>query len=396
MLPLALSACTAVSAIGRGLAATVEALRTRRSGLRPCDFEDVRLETWIGRVEGIEDVRLARGLEPFDCRNNRLAHLALATDGFAAAVRAAARRYGPERVAVVLGTSTSGILTCEHAYRRRDPATGRLPADFDYEHTHDLMSLGRFVRDALQLRGPVSVLSTACSSGAKTFGDAAELIAAGVCDAAIVGGVDSLCSMTLYGFGALELLAHGPSRPFAADRDGISIGEAAALALLERPDAAPGCRIGLLGVGASADAHHMSSPHPEGLGAASAMADALASAGLTPADIDHVNFHGTGTRANDVAEDLAVQRVLGRGPICSSTKGWTGHTLGTSGALEAVIAALCIEHGFVPGCLNVGELDPAMGSNIVVTNRYRPVRHVLSNSFGFGGSNCSLVLGALP
>ena len=396
MLPLALSACTAVSAIGRGLAATVEALRTRRSGLRPCDFEDVRLETWIGRVEGIEDVRLARGLEPFDCRNNRLAHLALATDGFAAAVRAAARRYGPERVAVVLGTSTSGILTCEHAYRRRDPATGRLPADFDYEHTHDLMSLGRFVRDALQLRGPVSVLSTACSSGAKTFGDAAELIAAGVCDAAIVGGVDSLCSMTLYGFGALELLARGPSRPFAADRDGISIGEAAALALLERPDAAPGCRIGLLGVGASADAHHMSSPHPEGLGAASAMADALASAGLTPADIDHVNFHGTGTRANDVAEDLAVQRVLGHGPICSSTKGWTGHTLGTSGALEAVIAALCIEHGFVPGCLNVGELDPAMGSNIVVTNRYRPVRHVLSNSFGFGGSNCSLVLGALP
>ena len=218
MLPLTLSACTAVSAIGRGLAATVEALRTRRSGLRPCDFEDVRLETWIGRVEGIEDVRLARGLEPFDCRNNRLAHLALATDGFAAAVRAAARRYGPERVAVVLGTSTSGILTCEHAYRRRDPATGRLPADFDYEHTHDLMSLGRFVRDALQLRGPVSVLSTACSSGAKTFGDAAELIAAGVCDAAIVGGVDSLCSMTLYGFGALELLARGPSRPFAADR----------------------------------------------------------------------------------------------------------------------------------------------------------------------------------
>ena len=396
MLPLALSACTAVSAIGRGLAATVEALRTRRSGLRPCDFEDVRLETWIGRVEGIEDVRLARGLEPFDCRNNRLAHLALATDGFAAAVRAAARRYGPERVAVVLGTSTSGILTCEHAYRRRDPATGRLPADFDYEHTHDLMSLGRFVRDALQLRGPVSVLSTACSSGAKTFGDAAELIAAGVCDAAIVGGVDSLCSMTLYGFGALELLAHGPSRPFAADRDGISIGEAAALALLERPDAAPGCRIGLLGVGASADAHHMSSPHPEGLGAASAMADALASAGLTPADIDHGHVHGPGTRANDVAEDLAVQRVLGRGPICSSTKGWTGHTLGTSGALEAVIAALCIEHGFVPGCLNVGELDPAMGSNIVVTNRYRPVRHVLSNSFGFGGSNCSLVLGALP
>ena len=153
------------------------------------------------------------GLERFDCRNNRLAQMALATDGFADAVRAAASRYGPERVAVVLGTSTSGILSCEHAYRRRDPATGTLPADFDYEHTHDLFSLARFVRGALGLQGPASVVSTACSSAAKTFGEAAELLAAGICDAAVVGGVDSLCGMTLYGFGALELLARGrPSR----------------------------------------------------------------------------------------------------------------------------------------------------------------------------------------
>src|SRR4051794_28765839 len=167
MLPLALSAYTAVSAIGCGASATLAALQTRRSGLLPCDFEDVRLETWIGRVGGIGDVRMPPGLERFDCRNNRLAQMALATDGFTGAVRTAAERYGPGRVAVVMGTSTSGILSCEHAYCRRDPATGALPPEFDFEHTHDLFSLARFVRSALGLQGPASVLSTACSSSAK-------------------------------------------------------------------------------------------------------------------------------------------------------------------------------------------------------------------------------------
>ncbi|HJS85343.1 MAG TPA: laccase domain-containing protein, partial [Acetobacteraceae bacterium] len=194
---------------------------------------------------------------------------------------------------------------------------------------------------ALTLRGPASVVSTACSSGAKAFGEAAELVAAGLCDAALVGGVDSLCAMTLHGFGALELLAPGPCRPFAADRDGISIGEAAAFALLERPAEGPGGRVSLLGYGASVDAHHMSHPHPEAQGAVLAIREALASSGLAPADIDYVNFHGTGTKANDAAEDLAVARTVGRGPACSATKGWTGHALGASGALEAVIAAMC-------------------------------------------------------
>lgn len=393
MLPLAISSCTAVSAVGRGLDATFSALRDRSGGLRPCDFADVSLATWIGRVAGVEDVRMPPGLERFDCRNNRLAGLALATDGFAASVRAAAERHTPERVAVVLGTSTSGILSAEDAYRRRDPRTGRLPADFNYDCTHDLYSLARFVRAALGLRGPASVVSTACSSSAKTFGEAAELIAAGICDAAVVGGVDSLCGMTLYGFAALELLTDQPTRPFAEDRAGISIGEAAAFALLERPDRSSDAQLCLLGFGASADAHHMSSPHPEGCGAVSAMNDALASAGLGAGDIDYVNFHGTGTRANDSIEDRAVFQVLGGSVPCSSTKGWTGHTLGTSGALEAVIAALSIRHGLVPGCLNVTRADPAFRTDVALDNRYRPVRRVLSNSFGFGGSNCSLVVG---
>jgi 3-oxoacyl-[acyl-carrier-protein] synthase-1 len=379
--------------MGRGVGEMLASLRWQHTGLRSCDFEDVVLETWIGRVQGVEEVRLPAGLERFDCRNNRLAWMALETDGLGEAVRAAAGRYGPERVAVVLGTSTSGILSSEHAYRHRDPATGALPAGFDYDHTHDLFSLARFVREALGLRGPASVISTACSSAAKAFGEAALLIDAGVCDAAVVGGADSLCGMTLYGFNALELLASGPCRPFAADRDGISIGEAAAFALLEPPGAGP---VSLLGFGASADAHHMSSPHPEGLGAVLAMREALESAGLAAANIDYVNFHGTGTRANDTAEDRAVLEVLGPEVPCSSTKGWSGHTLGTAGALEAVIGALCIQHGFMPGCLNLGAADPACGCNILTEAAVRPVRRVLSNSFGFGGSNCSLVLGADP
>lgn len=394
MLPLRLSAYTAVSALDVGKAATFEALVSRRGGLRP--HASGGLSTWVGRIDGLDEVHLPAGLERFDCRNNRLASVGLAADGFAAAARAAAERWGSERVAVVLGTSTSGIAAAEDAYRRRDPATGRLPADFDYRHTQDLFSLAGFVRTALGLRGPASVLSTACTSAAKAFGEAAELMAAGLCDAAVVGGVDSLCDMTLHGFAALELVGRGPCRPFDADRDGISIGEAAAFVLLERPEAGSAGRMGLLGFGDSADAHHMSSPHPEGRGAIAAMRAALASAGMAPEAIDYVNFHGTGTRANDAAEDRAVAEVLGDRPWCSSTKGWMGHTLGTAGALEAVIAALCIEHGLVPGCLNTGTLDPACRSRIALDNVHVSVRHVLSNSFGFGGSNCSLVLGPLP
>lgn len=394
---LAISAATAVSAMGRGRGETLAALRERRSGLRPCDFEEAAgLPTWIGRVAGVEEAALPAGLGRFDCRNNRLAAMALDTDSFAGAVLGAAERHGAERVAVVLGTSTSGVHACERAYRRRDPSSGALPADFDFAGTHDLFSLARFVREALGLRGPAMVVSTACSSGAKTFGVAADLIACGVCDAAVVGGADSLCAMTLRGFKALDLLAPGPSRPFAADRDGISIGEAAAFALLERAERAPRAKVQLLGCGASGDAHHMSSPHPDGLGAVLAMRAALDDAGLGPDAIDYVNFHGTGTRANDAAEDLAVAEVVGTGVPCSSTKGWSGHALGASGALEAVVAALCIEHGLIPGCLGVGDVDPAFRTDVATDNREgRPVRRVLSNSFGFGGSNCSLVLGAV-
>jgi 3-oxoacyl-[acyl-carrier-protein] synthase-1 len=229
--------------------------------------------------------------------------------------------------------------------------------------------------------------------------EAAALIAAGVVDAAVAGGVDTLCRMTLHGFAALDLLSRGrPTRPCAADRDGISIGEAAGLVLLERPgdgSAAEDAPL-LLGAGSSSDGHHMSSPHPEGLGAVGAMRAALEAAGLAPGEIGYVNLHGTGTRANDAMEDRAVHHLFGEAVPCSSTKGWTGHALGASGAVEAVIAAICVEDGLVPGCLGVAEADPEFRSAVVTANRPARVRHAMSNSFGFGGSNCSLVIGAAP
>jgi 3-oxoacyl-[acyl-carrier-protein] synthase-1 len=383
--------------MGVGLEATRAALHGRRGGLAPCDLPEMPEGIWVGRVRAAEAVEPPPELARFACRNNRLAELALHCDGFAEAVSDARGRHGADRVAVVLGTSTAGIEETERAWRLRD-AEGRLPAAYDYERTHDLYALPRYVRARLGLRGPAIAISTACTSGARSWLDAAALIEAGIADAAVVGGVDTLCRMTLHGFASLELLTRGgPTRPCAADRDGISIGEAAGLALLERADAAarpPRQGLALLGVGASSDGHHMSSPHPEGVGAAAAMRAALESAGLAPRDIGYVNLHGTGTRANDAMEDRAVTAVFGqRGVPCSSTKGWSGHALGASGALEASIAAICVEDGLVPGCLGVAAADPEFASDVATENRAAPVARALSNSFGFGGSNCALVIG---
>lgn len=393
MLPLRLSAFTATSAMGVGLDATRRSLHARRGGLAPCDLPGMPQGIWIGRVREAEDIAPPAPLAAFACRNTRLAELALRQDGFGQAVAAAVARHGPDRVAVVLGTSTSGIEETEQAWSRRG-ADGSLPA-YDFARTHDLHALPRYVRARLGLAGPCISISTACTSGARAFLDAAMLIAAGLADAAVVGGADTLCRLTLHGFGSLELLASGPTRPCAEDRDGISIGEAAAFALLERAGPGDAGALGLLGAGASSDGHHMSSPHPDGHGAVSAMRAALDSAGIGPGAIDYVNMHGTGTRTNDAMEDRAIARIFGDAVPCSSTKGWTGHTLGASGALEAAISAICVEDGLVPGCLGIDRPDTAFGARIAVSNASAPVARVLSNSFGFGGSNCALVIGRL-
>ncbi len=380
--------------MGRGRQQTLEALRDHRGGLAPCSFDTVDLPTFIGEVAGIDEVRLPLPLAGFDCRNNRLALLGLQQDGFSDAVAAASRQYGAHRVGVLIGTSTSGILQTELAYRRRDPATGALPADFSYGTTHNTFSVADFTRECLGLAGPAVVVSSACSSSAKVFASARRMMAAGLIDAAVVGGVDSLCLTTLYGFNALGLMSPQACRPFDTARNGISIGEAAAFALLERatgPLAQDA--VLLLGVGESSDAHHMSSPHPEGLGARMAMQQALQTAGLTPADIDYINLHGTATPSNDAAEAKAVSALFEAGTPCSSTKGATGHTLGAAGGLEAVICALALQHGLMPGGLNTGHPDPALPVAYLMDNREEPITRVLSNSFGFGGTNCSLIFG---
>ncbi len=389
---VAITDYTLVTALGVGRAPTLAALREGRSGLAQRQFETAALNTWIGEVDGVDSIRLPAALTDFECRNNRLAQLGLEADDFAARVAKARVRWGAERVGVFLGTSTSGILQTELAYRRRVLGTGALPADFRYAQTHNTFSVADYVRRALALEGPAFVVSTACSSGAKVFGNAARMMALGLIDAAVVGGIDSMCLTTLYGFNSLELLSPDICRPYDAQRNGLSIGEAAAYALLERESDVP--QAWLLGVGETSDGHHMSSPHPEGAGAAEAMRAALAEAGLAPGDVDYINLHGTATPNNDSAEDLAVVSVFGTGTPCSSTKGATGHTLGAAGGVEAAVAMLALQHQFLPGGLNRSSPDPTLKARYLDASRGAAMKVVASNSFGFGGSNACLVLGA--
>jgi 3-oxoacyl-[acyl-carrier-protein] synthase-1 len=394
MRPLVIRALTAASCIGRGLEQTLAALIDERSGLAPCRFETVTLDTHVGEVAGVDAQALPVELHRFDCRNNRLAEIALRQDGFDEAAGRAASRWGPRRVGVFLGTSTSGILQTELAYRCRDPVSGALPPEFDYGATHNSFSVADYLRRRLRLEGPAVVVSCACASSAKVFATARRMLEADLIDAALVGGVDSLCLTTLYGFHSLQLVAAAPCRPFDVARSGISIGEAAAFALLERAPAAPAAdAVLLLGCGESSDAYHMSSPHPQGRGAREAMERALAAAALTPAAIDYINFHGTGTPSNDESEARAVAAALGAQVPGSSTKGATGHTLGAAGALEAVICALALRDQLLPAGVNTTRVDPQLPVNYQLRSRPAPVRHVMSNSFGFGGSNCSLVFG---
>ena len=380
------------SAVGAGLAPTLDALRHKRSGLARKAWETVDLDTCIGEVADLDAVEIRPDLRAFDCRNNRLAQLALAQDGFAESVRESIAQWGPGRVGVFLGTSTSGILSSEVAYRHRDPLTGALPQSLDYRHTHNSFSVADFVRQYFRIRGPAFVVSTACSSSGKVFGSARRMIELGLIDAAVVGGVDSLCLTTLYGFNSLQLISSRPCRPFDRDRDGITIGEAAAFALLERSTRPVAGSIVLSGIGESSDAHHMSAPHPQGLGAALAMQSALQMADVKPGAIDYIALHGTSTPSNDAAEAKAVSGLFGADTPCSSLKGHIGHTLGAAGAANAVICALALRHDMAPAGVGTLEVDPALPVNYVLDNVDKPMRHALSNSFGFGGSNCSLLL----
>ncbi len=400
MAPVAIIGYTSTTALGAGLAAQAEALRQRRSGLRRNDFGAQPLDCWIGRVAGLEDAGCALPAEwaEWECRNNRLAWLALQQDGMREAVAAAAARHGAGRIAVVMGTSTASIGASEEAYARlvEDAEGERFPDDLQRQIVHTPHSLGDFVRHATGLRGPSVTVATACSSSAKVFAQAARLIAAGVVDAALVGGVDTLCGSVLFGFNSLQLVAPEPCRPFDARRVGLSLGEAGGFALLQRHDAAADPGLLLYGYGESSDAHHMSAPHPQGLGARLAMQGALDSAGVDAARVGYLNLHGTATPANDSIEAAAVAALFPATLHASSTKAWTGHTLGAAGIVESVIALLALRDGELPGTLNGEQPDPACGPQIRFDNARVRIDYAMNNSFGFGGNNCSLLFGKAP
>ncbi len=390
---LAITRYTLTSAFGRGLAAQRAGLMSGRSMLTAHNLAD-ETACMIGRVAGLEEVVLPAALARYDCRNNRLARLALDTDGFAQAVGAAVRSLGAERVGVVIGTSTSGIAATEAAYRA--PAfkeRGALAGDFPYRETHNVFSCGDFVRRYLCVKGPALVVSTACSSGAKAFAAGARLIASGVCRAVVVGGVDSLCDTTLYGFHALNLLSRANPRPFDADRDGIAIGEAAGFALMmSAEDSGESRGLRLVATGDSADAYHMTAPHPEAHGACAAIEATLKGAGWAPEAVDYIHLHGTGTAHNDAAEDMALARMGLAAVPASSTKGAIGHTLGAAGMCGVALTAEAMAAGFLPGTVATRALDPRFRSHLLLSAEPGPIRRALVNTFGFGGSNCCLAL----
>ncbi|MFV0276664.1 MAG: beta-ketoacyl-ACP synthase [Parahaliea sp.] len=345
----------------------------------------------VGRISA-ELAPLRAALAPYDCRNNRLAAAAL--EQIRPALEAACRRYGPQRVGVVMGTSTSGIDASQRAVAAQC-AGGPVPSQY-HALQGMLGGLGAFVADYLQTAGPVYTHSSACSSSANALLGARRLLHLGLCDAVVCGGVDSLCELTLQGFGALEAQSALCSRPFTRDRDGINIGEAAAVFVLGREPTA----LQLLGGAASSDAHHISAPHPEGEGATRAMADALVDAGLTPGQIDYLNLHGTGTPHNDSMEALAVHHLFGEGVPCSSTKAFTGHCLGAASALELALCALLLQGDGalrLPPSLYTDQRDTTLAPIRLSGHNERPSRaprRCLSNSFAFGGSNVSLIIGS--
>lgn len=345
----------------------------------------------VGRVRGdLPEVPAA--LSDYACRNNRLLLAAFAQ--IRRDVEGALARFGAGRVGVVLGTSTSGIAEGEAAvaaHRR----TGRLPREFRYAQ-QELGKPALFLARHIGATGPAYCVSTACTSSAKAFVSARGLLRLGVCDAVVAGGVDSLCKLTVNGFSALESISASVCNPMSRNRDGINIGEGAALFLMTR-EPVDGTEIALLGAGESSDAYHISAPHPDGVGAEAAMRAALNDAGLAAGDVDYLNLHATATPKNDEMESRAIDRVFPGGVPAGGTKPLTGHLLGTAGAMELAFCWLALREGRLPPHVWDGEADPALPRlNLVGQGRRfeRDSRRVcMSNSFAFGGNNACLLIG---
>lgn len=371
--------------MGRTTAEVLSALDAGRSGLAPPAYE-LPLSTVVGAVPG-ELEAPPSALGRYDTRLARIGLTALRE--IQGDVERALGRWGKRRVAILVGTSTGGLDATEVAYRHF-AAHGALPSSFDLNTQHDFNALGELYAAVLGAEGPVYVISSACSSSGKVHASASRLIAAGVVDAALVGGIDSLCRMTLHGFRGLGILSETACKPFSAARNGINIGEGAALMLLERDGESD---VAVLGVGEASDAYNMSSPEPSGRGAREAMERAMAAGGVEPREVGLVLAHGTATPQNDTAESAAIAEVLGTSVPVVSTKGYTGHQLGAAGATGAVFAAHVARTGRIPPSLGAEPIDPAIAVNVRPSGGTTEARVVLANAFAFGGSNVSLAIG---
>ncbi len=391
--PVAITAYSTLSACGMGDKALYQALSANHSQLAPLSLFNIPFPAYVGEIK--QPLLVIRDqLAEYNCRNARVALTALndAEGGVRVAVELAKQKYGAHRIGVIIGTSTSGLYETESAYGVL-LNEGNMPDDFHFVTEHAYQATARFIQLELGLTGVCYAISTACSSGAKAIAAGQRLINAGLCDAVIVGGVDTLCRLTLRGFRSLELVSSKPCTPMDKNRNGISIGEAAGLLVLEKRNADNAHAMKVLAVGESSDAHHMSTPHPEGRGAALAVTNALQLAGLKAEDIDYLNLHATATKINDSVESRAVFSVFKDQLPCSGTKGITGHTLGAAGALETIIALTALQQQFIPGTQGLKNLDEDCQCQVIPEPLPSQDLHIaMSNSFGFGGNNASVIV----
>lgn len=376
---------SACNCLGMTVEPVLSRLRRGEHGLRPCPL-DVPFEVQCGALPD---------LPPPEGRQTRQAQVAQQVfDGIADQVRAAVSRWGAHRVGAVLGTSTGGIAETEQAYMdwyaaSQQQGSTALAETFGLD-VHSFHGAGRLLRAQGGWTGPTYFVSTACSSSTKVFAAARRLMRAGLCDAVLVGGLDSLALTTVRGFHSLSAASEGFCRPFSAERDGMNVGEGGALLMLERDTPAP---VELLGVGESCDAFHMSAPEPNGKGAELAMRLALEDAGLSADALSFVNAHGTGTVRNDSAEAAAVERVVGVNTPVVSTKSYTGHLLGAGGATEALFSIIGLIEGWMPGNLRLDPRDPEINICLPTEPVEGSFRYAMSNSLAFGGNNASVVFG---
>ncbi len=412
-------ASSLISSLGNNKQAHLNAFINNQTGLSataPFLSQLPSLQTFVGEVEDIEATTLPNELAHYHCRNNQLAWAACQEQDFSESLQKAITQFGGDRIGVVMGTSTSGIAETEQFLKQKsnpDPS----PSTYHYETTHQMNSLAYFICQAYQLTGPSFVVSTACSSSAKVLAVAQRWLTSDLVDVVLVGGVDSLCLTTLHGFNALGLVSEPICQPLDQNRQGINIGEAAGMMLLTKYDnqalkTAPSIRI--VGVGESSDAYHISSPHPEGQGAGIAINKALAQANLSIHDIQYFNLHGTATPSNDLAEIKGLTNLLTEPTTiskkeqwASSTKGFTGHTLGAAGITETIFCQWALEENLVPANLNLMELQAELAEKCQLAqlkvphetqqfSAQTPLIYAMSNSFGFGGNNASVILKKEP